>query len=488
MASEKFLTKFFVKLTKADFKVDAFLNAFYKFYKKSKAADIFHCYIDYIIRNREFQDDNERNAALKELYDEIKDTILFKDENASTDLGFVSEKDRTETTERHGTDVDSTPVKKKKPTKVSETPLPQTGAVKVNKAKALRVLSDFIKQSSIITYEDPNEISNQQDELFRDITQANIIDEIINRDGRVLPAPQPDIEFGKRSDMMNIWRDTEAKCQKLCEEPALDLLVSKLFFIDTQQLNARPDKITTVELAEINDILPKETLLSGYSKTKYNTTVKLTNAIPIEEVLTRSRQKIKTLYICAGSQMVQGGNADQGINVQESMLYLTSTYSVGISKALHAYPLSIQQILICPNVLVFKDTKYTELPMNKYQRIAVMSCINQWRPKLINPKFADLSSEDPKTYLYDPKTLFASNEAYVNLAKSFSNALEAALFFGYDTIVLDDRAIEDNNAPAHLMAKMMKEVLNIYNGRFKDVIIAVNKAASFNVFRHYFNI
>ncbi len=486
MSSEKFLTKFFIKLTKADFKADEFLNSFYRFYKKSEATDLFHCYIDYITRNREFQDDNEKTSALKDLYDDIKDNILFKDEESPAELGFVSEKDRTESTERHG--VVNADMAKKKNHDESETPLSQPGSVKVNKSKALRVLSDFIKQSNIITYEDPNEISNHQDEVFRDTTQANIIDEIINRDGRELPISQPDIEFGKRSDMMNIWRDTEAKCKKLCEEPTLDLLVSKLFFIDTQQLSSHPDKITTVELKEINDILPKETLINGYSKTKYNTIVKLTNMIPIEEVLTRARKKIKTLYICAGSQMVQGGNADQGINVQESMLYMTSTYSVGISKALHAYPLNISQILLCPNVLVFKDTKYNELPMNQYQRIAVMNCINHWRPKLINPKFTDISTEDPKTYLYDPKTLFASNIAYTNIAKSFSNALETALFFGYDTIVLDDRAVEDNNAPAYLMAKMMKEVINIYNGRFKEIIIAVNKSASFNVFRHYFNI
>ncbi len=484
MASEKFLVKFFSKLTKEDFKSDAFLAAFYKFFKKSKSKDLFQCYIDYILRNREFQDENERVTALKELYDEIKDTILIKDEDASTDLGFVSEKERSESQTRHAVQ-ESVPAKKKK---VKTTSLPQTGTVKVNKAKAMRVLSGFIKQSSIITYEDPNEISNEQDEKFRDNTQANIVDEIVNLDGRELPKPHPDIEFGKRSDMMNIWRDTEAKCKKLCEEPTLDLLVSKLFFVDTQQLAAKPNKLQTVELEEINELLPVETFVATYSKVKYNTTIKLVNSIPLDEAVTRAKQKIKTLYICTGSQMVQGGNADQGIDVQESMLYMTSTYSVGISKALHAYPLTINQVLICPNVLVFKDSKYQELPMNKYQRIAVMCCPNQWRPKLLNPKFADLSSEEPKKYLYDTKTTYESSVNYTNIIKSMANVLETALFFGYDTIVIDDRAIEDNNAPAHLTAKMLKEVLNIYNGRFKEVVIAVNRAASFNVFRHYFSV
>lgn len=483
MSSEKFLVKFFEKLTKEDFKKDPFLLAFYKFFRKSKSQDVFRCYIDYVLRNREFADDNERMTALKELYDEIRDDILYKDEDASTDLGFVSTEERKEAMDRQ-----HVKVTKSKKVSTSHEQNVQKGPVKVNKAKALRVLSAFIKQSSIITYEDPNEISNEQDEKFRDETQANIIDEIVNRDGRELPIPQKDIEFGKRSDMMDIWRDTEAKCKKLCEEPKLDALVSKLFFIDTKQLEQRPTKITSVEMEEVNELLPVESFVQGYSKQKYNTVIKLTNTIPIDEAVSRAKQKIKTLYICAGSQMVQGGNADQGIDVQESMLYMTSTYSVGISKGLHAYPLTIDQVLICQNVLVFKDTKYQELPMNKYQRIAVMCCPNQWRPKLINPKFTDLSTEEPKTYLYDTKTTFKSTDNYKTIAKSFANALEAALFFGYDTIVLDDRAIEDNLIPAHLMAKMMQEVLKIYSGRFKEVIIAVNKAASFNVFRHYFSV
>lgn len=185
--------------------------------------------------------------------------------------------------------------------------------------------------------------------------------------------------------------------------------------------------------------------------------------------------------------MVQGGNADQGINVQESMLYNTSTYSVGIAKALHAYPLSINHAILCPNVLIFKDSKYQDLPMNKYQRIAVLCAPNKWRPKLVNHKHKDLSDLSPADYIYDVQTTFESKEMYFDLAKSFSNTLEMALFFGYDTIVLDDRAIEDNNAPAHLMAKMMREVINVHNSRFNEIIIAVNKACVFNVFKYYFS-
>jgi hypothetical protein len=501
MASEKFLKKLFLKLTKTDFDKDEFLTAFYKLYKKlkstglfkSKTTGLFKCYIDYIIRNKEFSSDDEKTAALTELYNDIRDHILYKDENASTDAGFVTETEREESNKRHGEAAETLAaekaVKQKEPKEVpvsQDVPEAKKGPIKFNKAKALRILSMFIKQSSIITYEDPTEISNEHDETFREFTQADIVDGILNFDGRELPKPQPDVEFGKRSDMMNIWRNTESKCKELCEDPVLDMLVSKVFFIDTQLLTGPFTHLTTVTMKEINELLPVETFEPSYSRNKYQTVIRLVNTLPLDETVIRAKQRIKTLYICAGSQMVQGGNADQGLDVQESMLYMTSSYSIGISKALHAYPLSTKQLLLCTNVLVFKDTKYQELPMNKYQRIAVMCCPNKWRPSICNTSIGE--TDDTRAIIYDPRTIYKNEKDYVSIAKSFANALETALFFDYDTIVLDDRAIEDNQAPAHLMAKMMKDVIGTFNGRFREIVIAINKAASFNVFRHYFSV
>ena len=130
MSSEKFLVKFFEKLTKSDFKKDPFLLAFYKFFKKSQSQDIFRCYSDYVLRNREFADNNERINVLKELYDEIRNEILFKDEDASTDLGFISAEEHKETMDIQQIKVD----KLEKPINTVHTNI-QKGPVKVNKSK-----------------------------------------------------------------------------------------------------------------------------------------------------------------------------------------------------------------------------------------------------------------------------------------------------------------------------------------------------------------
>lgn len=504
MSAEKILRKFFSKLTKKDFAKDVFLKAFYKFFKKVKSEDLFECYIDYITRTQDFADSSERQDALDSLYADIANAIIYKDLNADTSIGFVTDKERNESKNRH--EHVEPPVKssksktktKSEPTNSAPKPTLTTslsvsehvetsinpvkfvrpeGVIKLNKAKTLEVLSGFIQKSSIITYKDPGEVSTEQDQVFRDNAADNIVLEICG-DGRVLPPAEKDIEFGKRVDMMNIWRDTEEKCQKLCEDPTADMIISKLFFINTAQLLNHPDKIETITMKEINDILPVETFIACHTRKKYQTVIKLTNTLPITEVISRAEKKIKTLYICAGSQMVQGGNADQGLNVSESLLYLTSTYSVGIAKALHAYPLTLDQVILCPNVLVFKDANYKPLPVSKYQRIAVMCAPNKWRPAITGK-----SPED----IYDAKTGFSDKELQATLIKSIAGFLETALFFGYDTVVLDDRAIEDNGAPAHATAKMLRDVLGTFNGRFNEVTIAVSKAASFNVFRHYFS-
>ncbi len=518
MASEKFLNKFFSKLTRDDFKKDPFLLAFDKFFRKSKSTDICQFYMDYILRNQEFADENERNSAIKDAYDQIYNDILFKGENAVTRVGFMSEeykkgyspgdiKSHVNLSQDSvaGTDTSTNPdtytsqnTDADQSSNATDDTSTAKGKVKVNKAKALRILSMYIKQSNILTYDDPNEISNERDEKFRDETHANIISEITNDDGRVMPKPKPNVEFGQRSSMMDIWRDTESKCNKLCEVPKLDYIISKVFFIDTKVFDpdissgsnkrTKRDKITSVDMEEVKDLIPMETFIGVYSNVTYpETTVKLINIHPLQAAVDIHKQKPKALYICAGSQMVQGGNADQGINTQESMLYMTSTYSVGIGKGLHAYPLTIDQVFICPNVLVFKDTNYQELPMNEYKRIAVMCCPNKWRAKLVNPKYQNLSNESTTEYLYDTKTTFEQPSMYKKLQNAFMNALETALFFGYDSIIVDDRAIEDNLAPAHPMAQIMKESFRYFVGRFKDIIIAVDRAESFNVFRHYFS-
>jgi hypothetical protein len=572
MSAEKFLAKFFEKLKASDFAKDKFLEAFYKFYLKEKNSNLFDCYTEYLIRNKQFANDNEREIEINSLFNELKHAILYGVKRKKTALGFVEEKDKNKNVKLEESDTDddsddsgnknlkttaesktlrniasikpnmskspaikSTSAKSSKlPTKPKTARISSTktgpNKVQLNKENALKMLSMFIKQSFIVTYEEPDMDMTQEDQEFRENTTDNILDEIVHgkvtydhegrkitEDARDLPEAKKDVVFGQRSDMMNIWRDTESKCQGLVKNEKLAALVYKIYFINTINVNnarnddieynrdgslrkdatasvdgsvpgsikisSKPRSIETVFLEEIKDLLPIEKFVSRYSNNNYNTVITFVNDQPINQTLTRSKQKLKPIYICAGSQMVLGGNADQGIDTTESMLWMTTTYSSALEKVLHAYPLYANQLILCPNVLVFKDTNYNNLPVPEWQKIAVMNAPCRFRPPT---NIQDLKENEVDARLYDKKTTFAKKTDVIKFKDSLANAIETALFFGYDTIVLDDRAIADNQLPAHQTAKSIKEVIDSFKGRVKEFVISIPKSRSFNVFRYYF--
>jgi hypothetical protein len=449
MDAVSFLELYFSKLTKDDFNKTPVLTSFYNYFKKSSKTDMFPCYIDFIIRNKDFESNDDRNEYLDDLYKKLVKDIAGND--SLTD-----------------------------------------GRFKLNKAHSLSVLHKYICDSSIITYEDPSQSGTIEDEQFRNDTIVNIEHEIIG-DGRVLPEVNRDAELNKRSKLMNIWRDTEDKCRKLCDDESMMQALSKIYHIDTSMFARRissimtsPDTQFLYESGKIGEERPKSyipviQLDAAYSNASYNTIVRVINADPVFEV----KAKAKSVYICAGSAMVQGGNADQGLSVTESTLYLTTTYSIGISKALHSYPMAKTHVLLCPNVLVFKDEEYKTVSIDNYKRISVLCAPSLWRPKLTNKTMSNLSELNAADYIYHVDTRYESRDRYNFVRQTLSNVFEIALFRGYDTVVLDDRGICDNVLPCHETATILRDVINTYKGRFCEICICVTNPIIFNIYKQY---
>lgn len=504
MSSEKRLRKFFDKLSQVDFSHDRFLKAFYKAFEKEKGQDLFQCYVEYLIRNKEFADDNDKVAELRKLFDDIWDHAINFDSKSEAKTGFITDAERQQSIEKAGTPQGIDPATTKSTTKQSTTKSSTTKkstvksaatsssttdqkvVIKLNKKRVLEALSLFIKQSGIVVNEEPDADVTIEDQKFRESTTDNIIFEL-ERDGIKLPEAKKDPELKKRSDMMNIWRHTEKKCQELIENQQLLKIVSKIFFIDTSTVTRGIATIATVHSNETIERLPVENIKSMYTNGKYDTIIKLTNTYPIQEALALTVSKQKPIYICTGHQMISGGNADQGIDCTESMLYMTSSYSVALENAIHAYPMRKNQALLCPKVLVFKDTNYNLMPVSEWNSIAVLNAPAKFRPKL-NISDASYNTGEADARLFEPNTQFATQAEITMCIENIRGALETALFFGYDTVVLDDHSIADCYSPAHHVAKILKETLNKFSGRFKRVVIAVNKSRSFNVFRYYFSV
>ena len=289
----------------------------------------------------------------------------------------------------------------------------------------------------------------------------------IKEEARIIPKPKPDQTFKRRSEIMNIWRDTESKCQELNQVEAMSNLMNKIYFIDTTYINKNFQHIQTITMPGVD--LPEETIKCMYTGKTYNTVLKLLNVSPLAETIQKVKERTKPIYILSGSQMVLGGNADQGIESNESDVYLSSTYSSAIEKILHAFPLQLNQVVICPKVLVFKNSEYKLLPASQWEKIVVMNSPCKFRPKI---------SENGAEYIN-----VADAEEF---KKSLQESIELALYFGHDTIVLDDRGIFDNILPVKFCTRVIKDVIYDFEGRIKEVCICIKDAANYNMFRKYF--
>jgi hypothetical protein len=443
MSAEKILIKIFNSITEDDFKKDKFLEEVYKCWKKESRnysdSSLFEFYIEFLIRNKSYNN-NEKIEELNKLYKEIVNAIINTDE---VNVGFIKQKEAT--------------IEKKK--------------IILDKEQSIKILSDFVQQSSIITeseieLEEENiKINDIINEMVNGSKYVDIHGNEIKEEARVIPKPKPDQIFKRRNDIMNIWRDTESKCQELKRVEAMSNLINKIYFIDTEYINKNLSYIQTITMPEL--VLPEETIKSLYTGNVYNTVFKLINNMPISETINKVKERVKSIYILSGSQMVLGGNADQGIETNESDVYLTSTYSSAIDKILHAFPLQLNQVVICPKVLVFKNFEYKLLPASQWEKIVVMNSPCKFRPKL------------------DDSGNFINATDKEQFKKSLNNSIELALFFGYDTIILDDRGIQDNDLPAKICINIIKDVMEDFHGRVKEFIICIKDVNIYNLFKKY---
>lgn len=525
--SERFIILFFKKMKPNDFKKDPFLKGFYNSYlierdgKPAVEADpekgiraeeefigninltVFEYYMEYLLRNREY-DIQKKELEISKLCHEIKEAIF-------TDPPSPDDDDNDKKTTKKKTK--KAPVKK---TKIVQNPGNPLKTVKLDRKHAINVLSDFIKASNIVTNETPDEDKTQHDEDFRNATTENILREL-KEAGIIIPKPKKDINFNRRNAMLEIWRDTEHKCIKFIKNDVLANVLKMVYFIDG--MDANKQTLKTLECKDVSIIesdtsssllmapgrkkpkpvpiklkyeqdpetvifkdsyLPVETIYSRATHKKYDTIVNIVNSSPLSNIMEKTAKKISSVYICSGSQIVPGGNADQGIETNESVLYYASSYHLCIEKAQMAYPLSNTQMLVMPNILVFKnhlDPKYNMLPPTSGQKISVIMSPPVYRPETNIP--------EQEKHILDKK-LYLPITKYKNITKitnRFIAMFNAALFFGYDTVIIDDQGVEDFWLPVHHTAEILNEVIKQFKQKFKEIIIAVEKKHIFTIYK-----
>lgn len=479
--SERFLMRYFDKLVSKNFASDPFLKGFYQAYTKDQEEfgkeSLFSFYMEYLLRNVDYST-TSKHQKITELCESIKNEMFAPDEEGH--------KPSTSTNDN------------------------RVHNVTLNKKKSLMTISNFIKASNIVTYDNPDETTTKQDEDFRIATTANIIKEI-KASGKTIPKAQIDAASKRRSELLNIWQDTEHKCVEFINNDALASVLEKVYFVDGQLLGTarqtttlpcmdvldikgNPSKLLmevtgqpkrkfdTPKRSDIESDLPIEILVSKRSSNTYNTKVRLLNNWALSETMARKNKEHPVVYICSGSQMVPGGCADQGVETNERIVYLASSYHLCIRQAAMGYPLKPTQMLMLPSVLVFKDhsnSKFPMLPPAKGTGISIIMAPGIYRPptNLVNSHQhgVDKRLNLPNTKYKDTTTLL----------QRYRSMLNTALFFGYDTVVLDDQGVLDFWLPVHQTALLLMQVINEFNNKFREIVVAIHDKEVYAIFRNY---
>jgi hypothetical protein len=536
--SEKFLTLFFSKLTEKDMTKDKFLEGFYDAYKaETKVREdkntgekytnkitMIQFYMEYLIRNKTL-DDKQRTEEIQNLYDDIRNAILnpvadepvdepragrtIKDFPRDKDGNLILPPDLIKKLnarrKKAGLSVSSivlandTILEKMLNEKSQSQSITSKQVVKQNieftrsqnkatsitfkKADGLAVLSDFISKSFVTVNEQPDTQATVEDEIFHDAGTEIITNEIIEELGK-LPKKKPDAVFARTVEMLNVWRNTEKSCAKMIDDDKETSVLQKVWFIDASVVTLHSKApIKTICNDDVKDYIPLETIPPRWTFNTYDTRISVMNNDPLSVVKVLRKNKVTCLYIVSGSQMTPGGRSDQGIESNETPLYYASTYSLSINNAVHAGSMSGSQVLLSPEVMIFRDhkqPKYPKLPIAEWTVISVLNCHAKFRPALNVVFDKDITQVDAQKKLLAPQTKLMHPDKFV---EQLTNCFNMALFFGFDTIILDDKGVDDAWIPAWHIADILNTVINRYRGKFKDIICAIDKPHLYPIFK-----
>lgn len=454
--SEQFLLKLFEKFKPDDFKNDPYLMGFYEYATKAQPSEqqpthnfLLSMYVTYILENKKINNE-EKDEQTRILYDDVKKSIIEESSNNDTQTKF-----------------------------------------KLSKKVALNVLSEYIKCS--LEYEDKKQAVIDNAEL-KTMAQVEELEEnfkerstdILREECKdIVPQHvnvQQDARFSRRNILLDIYRDTEARCNKMVKDPRMQAIFKTFYYLDsTQSTSALWHTIPVYDNdTKPNLILPSVQVPLIMLNPQHNTKVSVLQSHPMTEAHNRIKNKAKVVLICSGSSMVPGGCSDQGIETNETALYLASSYSLFINQLTDAYPLELNNLVVIPHVLVFKNPcsqDFAPLDITECYKVAVITAATPFKPSLTGTD-DDMPIE---ARIYHPSTRYKN--AAVIIAQT-RNILKTALYFGYDTVIFDDKGIDDYYLPAYETAILLNTAINEYRGKFREIVIAINKPDLYKIYKN----
>lgn len=308
-----------------------------------------------------------------------------------------------------------------------------------SKEEILNILGNYIKQASISTEEPTQDYSD----TFRSDTTNNLLLEV-RKDGITINH-QPDADFKLRNDLLDIWADTEHNCDEFCKSKALETKLKKAWYFRGEPTNP----ITTAELSE--DV-SSQVVQNIAPQVVYSPNIVISKINGLDEIIKRQ----SCCYVCSGSRLACGGMSDQGRICAETQLYLRSSYSMAINQYSFAFPLEYKDLIVCPNVIVFKDNNYRNIKEHqKWVRIPVIMCPTKFKPQI--------QTDIPES--------FADYHLILDILRL---ALKYAAAFGYSSVFIDDLGYQDNQIPKEIARTAVFKVAEEFGTQFYEIILDKN--------------
>jgi hypothetical protein len=360
---------------------------------------------------------------------------------------------------------------------------------------SLRILSLYI-QRSYISKEDPHMIKNDSDiQTFKDSAQDAIINsieqEILCGEREPIPEPIRDKQFELRNFMLEQWRRTEELCRTFCANKQALAKISKTFTYRNTDVTMVVGELVSSGKYSDYDFVPVESVKSLWKGHQFNCKLHFCEKNYMTVTQELHDEKKAFLLVRSSSQMMPGGNSDQGFISNETPLYYATTYSIALNTLVSSFPTKSSICFYIPYVFAFH--KYTDKKIESLQNVGEYTSLN---PGYSFPTLVTFPTYHPQTNLadqssseYDPR-LRAHTTMLLDPAKYEKHLIsmyKMCLFLGHTNIVIDDYSIDAFWYPTTHAIQIFCSVLCNYAQYFNNVWICIENSAIMKEFRKNIN-
>ena len=148
--------------------------------------------------------------------------------------------------------------------------------------------------------------------------------------------------------------------------------------------------------------------------------------------------------------------SDQGIETNETLLYLSSSIMINDDQSLNYYPLDENTFLFYPRVLIFKNYNDKNYSLLDKDNVKIISLLNSSPP--------------------------IGNNIERMIRKKLINTFKLCAFLGFSVIIFDDWGVKDFNIPVNLLLTIFKDVILDYGNNFKKIIFGIKNKELYNIY------